>query len=102
MIAYKLFNKRRDGTYGSLFINRKQKLHKGILYKAEDHQTKGYKHRPGWHVLRAPEAPHLSSKNRVWCKVAVYNIEFIKRPKSQGGVWVLATEMMILEELSDL
>ena len=32
MIAYKLFRKRKDGTYGPLFINRKQRIHTGETY----------------------------------------------------------------------
>ena len=41
MIAYKLFRKRKDGSYGPLFINRKQKVYPGVTYQAEEHRTKG-------------------------------------------------------------
>jgi hypothetical protein len=47
MIGYKLFRKRKDGTYGPLFINRSQKILQGETYHAEDHPTKGYAYRPG-------------------------------------------------------
>ena len=56
-LGYKLFNKRRDGTIGPLFINRRQRIPLEIWIQAEDHPTKGYAHRPGWHVLEAPHAP---------------------------------------------
>lgn len=56
MIGYKLFHKRKDGTYGPLFINKKQKLVAGVYYAAGDYPTKGYAHRPGWHICSAPVA----------------------------------------------
>jgi len=37
MIGYKLFHKRKDGTYGPLFINKKQKLVAGVYYAAGDY-----------------------------------------------------------------
>ena len=45
MLGYKLFRKRKDGTYGPLFINRKLRLVVGETYQEEDHPTKGYAHR---------------------------------------------------------
>ena len=48
--AYKLFIKRKDGTIGPLFIGRKQRIPMGVWLEAEDIPTKGYAHRPGWHV----------------------------------------------------
>jgi hypothetical protein len=101
MIAYKLFRKRKDGSYGPLFINRKQRLHVGILYNAQDHPTKGYAHRPGWHCCKEPIAPHLSEKNRVWCEIAIGGkiTEHI-RPSSQGGIWYTAEIMVIQNEVS--
>jgi hypothetical protein len=99
MIGYKLFRKRRDGTYGPLFINCRQKLVPGITYNAEDHKTKGYAHRPGWHICSKPEAPHLSKKNRVWCKVEFDYKETIIRPECQGGIWYLGNTLTILAEV---
>jgi len=99
MIAYKLFRKRKDGTYGPLFINRKQKLTTGVWYQAEDHKTKGYAHRPGWHACAKPEAPHLSKKDRVWCKVEINDLERHQRPESQGGLWFTANVLKIVKEL---
>lgn len=99
-IGYKLFRKRKDGTYGPLFINRKQRLVPNTWYQAEDHPTKGYAHRPGWHVCAEPNAPHLSTKDRVWCVVAfdVYATEH-QRPASQGGLWFTSNNLRILGEL---
>lgn len=99
MIAYKLFRVRRDGTIGSLFINKQAKLPIGQWLQAEDHPTPGYKHRPGWHCLAAPKAPHLTEKNRRWCKVEIKNVRSEQRPESQGGLWYLAKKMRILQVL---
>lgn len=98
MVGYKLFRKRKDGTYGPLFINTRQRLEPGVTYEAEDHPTKGYAHRPGWHICSEQSAPHLSKNGRVWCKVEFDHRATIERPKSQGGVWYLGNSMMILEE----
>lgn len=101
MIGYKLFRKRKDGTYGPLFINRSQKLEKGVLYDAEDHPTDGYAHRPGWHICAQPIAPHLSQKGRVWCRVEFDLAGTITRPASQGNTWYLGHTLRILEELGE-
>ena len=100
MIAYKLFRKRKDNSLGSLFINRKQKLYLDIWYKAENHPTKGYKERYGWHCCGEPKAPHLSMKDRYWYKVEIEDYQGLKRPLSQGGLWYIANEMRIIEKIS--
>jgi len=99
MIAYKLFRKRKDGSYGPLFINRKQRLRAGTLYDAEEHPTKGFAFRPGWHCCAAPNAPHLSTKNRVWCRVSIGGYTEHQRPESQGGLWYTAEFMKIWGEV---
>lgn len=99
MIAYKLFNKRKDGTYGPLFINRKQRLQLNEGYKAESHPTRGYAYRPGWHCCSSPNAPHLKYDGRVWCKVWIDDYTEHQRPVSQGGLWFTANYLKILEEL---
>tara|TARA_Y100000310_G_scaffold186813_1_gene186937 strand:- start:430 stop:642 length:213 start_codon:yes stop_codon:yes gene_type:complete len=43
MFGYKLFRVRKDGTLGSLFINKKERLPIGKWIKAESYPTKGYK-----------------------------------------------------------
>ena len=98
MICYKLFRVRRDKTLGSLFINRKQIIPLGVWLEAEEHLTKGFAFRPGWHVTEKPEAPHLSKKSRVWAKVEIAGkiVQFI-RPQRQGGVWYTASRMKVLE-----
>lgn len=98
IIAYKLFRIRKDGSLGSLFINKKDILKQGIWLKSELYPTKGFSIRKGWHALLKPEAPHLSLNNRQWYKVKVKCFTEFERPKSQGGKWVLADEMMILEK----
>ncbi len=96
MKACKLVRKRKDGSIGSLFINRRAKLPFGKWLQAEDHPTKGYAHRPGWHCTFRPEAPHLSMKGRVWVEVEVEDYTVCKRPVSQGGEWLLAQRMKVL------
>jgi len=99
MIGYKLFTQRADGSLGPLFINRSQRLEVGVEYQAEDHPTKGYAHRPGWHICSKQEAPHLSKKGRVWAKVKFSGYTSHQRPASQGGLWYTANKMKIMEVL---
>lgn len=96
MIAYKLLRKRKDGTLGPLFINRKQIIPIGEWLEAESYPTKGYAFRPGWHTTSKLEAPHLSMKDRVWTKVEIKDYKELIRPQSQGGVWWLANYMKVL------
>ncbi len=96
MIGYKLFRKRKDGSLGSLFINRRQRLHPNRLYEAEAHPTKGFAVRPGWHVCNERRAPHLSKRGRVWRRVWIDEYERYVRPTRQGGVWYIAKRMIIL------
>ena len=87
---------RKNGTLGSLFINRRNVIPIGVWLEAEDHPTKGYAHRPGWHCTFKPEAPHLSTKDRVWVKVEVEDYAVFERPMSQGGKWILANKMKVV------
>jgi hypothetical protein len=96
MIAYKLFRKLKNGDIKSLFINKKHALPISTWLDAEDCPTKGYAHRPGWHCTQKPEAPHLSTKNRIWLKVEIEDYIEINRPEAQGGLWYLAQKMKIL------
>lgn len=97
MKAYKLFRQLKSGAITPLFINKSKHLPIGQWMKAEDHPTKGYAHRPGWHCTLKPEAPHLSTKNRVWYEVEIKNFKEYNRPESQGGKWILAEDMKIVE-----
>jgi hypothetical protein len=63
--------------WGSLFINRGTEIPTGRWLSAENHPTRGFANRPGWHCTASPNAPHLK----------------------QGGEWLLARRMMVLEEL---
>jgi hypothetical protein len=105
MIAYKLVRKMKDGSLAPLFINAKSRMKVGEWMPAEDHPTKGFAYRPGWHCTLKPEAPHLAENPkggapRVWVKVEIRDYKTYDRPESQGGTWVLAQEMKILGELS--
>ena len=100
MIGYKLFRKRKDGTYGPLFINRRLRIETNDWHLAEAHRTKGYAFRPGWHICPTKHAPHLKMKtDRVWCRVQFFDAVTIERPENQGGYWWLADRMRIMEEV---
>ena len=99
MIAYKLLRRRKNGTLGPLFINRRQIIPIGKWLKAENHPTKGYAVRPGWHTTLQPEAPHLSMRDRIWMKVEIDDYTELKRPAIQGGLWWLANRMKVLGEV---
>ena len=99
MIAYKLCRQLKNGNITSLFINKKVPLPLNQWLEAECHPTKGFKERPFWHCTSLPVAPHLSIKGRVWVKVEMIDYEKFERPESQGGLWYLAKQIMILEIL---
>lgn len=99
MLAYKLLRLRKDGSLGPLFINSKQRIPFGEWLPAECHPTRGFAVRPGWHVSPKPEAPHLGTKNRVWCEVEIMGHELLKRPECQGGIWYIAKWMQVLRQL---
>ena len=99
MKAFKLLSVKKDGTIGPLFINRKQRIPIGVWLDAEDHPTKGYAHRPGWHVTLKPEAPHLKEEGRAWYEVEVEDYVEFKRPENQGGIWLLAQKMKLIKEV---
>ena len=95
-VAYKLLRRRRDGSLGPLFINRRQRIPVGAWLPAEDIPTKGYAHRPGWHCCCQPYAPHLSERGRVWYVVELEGVRMMRRPASQGGTWYLAEKMCVI------
>ena len=103
MIGYKLFRKRKDGSYGTLFFACRDRLVIGRWNTADRSLIKkGFKRRPGWHICSTLSAPHLSITGRVWCEVEFSDYEDVKRPISQGGLWHLANYMVIRRELSDV
>lgn len=97
VLAYKLLHVRKNGTLGSLFINKKAALPAGVWLLAEGHRTKNFAYRPGWHATHAPSAPHLSMAGRRWYVVQLRGVQRIKRPESQGGVWYVARWLKILD-----
>ncbi len=99
MKAYKLVRKMKDGSLSSLFINKKMRLPLNTWMNAKEHRTKGFAFRPGWHCTLTPEAPHLSTKGRVWVEVEVKDFTYENRPESQGGTWLLAKAMRIIKEI---
>lgn len=99
MQVYKLFKVRKDGSIGSLFINRKERYPLNEWLDAKPYETKGYKFRPYWHCTEKPVAPHLSEKGRKWYLVEIADYEVMNRPEHQGGTWYLAKKIKILKEV---
>lgn len=104
MLGYKLMRRRKDGTLGPLFINKRMVVPVGEWLTAECHPTKGFAVRPGFHVLARANAPHLLkkdgtlAKDRVWMRVEIDGFQEFHRPESQGGKWFLAERMMVVGE----
>lgn len=100
--GFKLFRVRKDGSLGPLFINARLKIKERRWMKAEAHRTKGFAFRPGWHACLQPVAPHLSTKGRVWCEVELRGVQKYDRPESQGGAWLLAEHLRVIDRRPDL
>ena len=103
--AYKLVRLKKNGSIGSLFINRNAEMPIGKWLEAENHPTKGFAERFGWHCCSTPYAPHLkenlkSGEKRIWVECEVEGITIYDRPESQGGKWILASLMYITRILS--
>lgn len=100
MKAYKLVRVMQDGSLAPLFINKRMRIPIGVWLDAENHPTKGYTTRKGWHCTLKTEAPHLSKKNRVWVELEIQDYEYYDRPESQGGTWVLAQRIKVCKILN--
>jgi len=98
--AFKLMALHKNGSIGSLFIHRRDRVRVGQWRRAHSYPTKGFAVRPGWHCCRTPEAPHLSTKGRVWAEVLIEEVRTIDRPECQGGSWYLADRMKVVRLLS--
>lgn len=98
--CYKRMKIRKNGTLGSLFINKKGILPIDKWLKAEYYPTKGYAPRFGWHCTFQPYTPHLKEKGRVWVECFVKNYRTYDHPECQGGAWILANELKINRILS--
>lgn len=103
MKVYKLVRLLKNGEMSPLFINKKSRFVVGEKYVAECHPTKGFAVRKGLHCCLKPHAPHLSmnlksGEKRIWIELEVDEnmITYYDRPESQGGVWVLADEAVVL------
>ena len=101
-ITYKLFKRRKDGSIGPLFICQRLRIPLNEWLQAEDHPTKGYARRPGWHSGLSPIAPHLSEKNRVWAECEVEDGRWypFPRPSHQGATWIISESLKVLRLLS--
>lgn len=102
IIAYKLMRVKKDGKLYPLFINKTVATPIGVWLEAECHPAKGFAVRQGWHCCFSMNAPHLkrnlaSGERRVWVKCLVEDYTTYDRPESQGGSWILANKMKVLE-----
>jgi hypothetical protein len=95
-LAFKLVRQRKNGTFGPLFIDKKLIFSFNVWLRAKSKFTKGFKLRPGWHVVANPHAPHLSKKGRVWLLVEIRQFQSHRRSSYQGDLWYIAQEMRIL------
>lgn len=87
----------KSGDITPLFINKSFRIPFNEWLEAESHPTKGFKVRPYWHCTSKPNAPHLSTKNRVWVKVEIQDYEEFERPNNQGGLWFLANKIKFIK-----
>lgn len=101
MKAYKLFRILKDGSISSLFINKKERYNIGEWMDFKDIPTIGFKHRPGWHSLENPIAPHLSKQQRAWFEVEIDSVTIEQRPINQGGKWFLSKRLKILKKYEE-
>jgi hypothetical protein len=97
MTAYKLFRQRNGKLYPLFLSNKETPI--GVWLEAEDRQKKGYAHRPGWHCGVEPRADHLSKRGRVWAEVEIEDYYSFKRPRHQGGEWLIAQKMRVVRVL---
>ncbi len=89
----------KSGDITPLFINKSFRIPFNEWLEAESHPTKGFKVRPYWHCTSEPNAPHLSTKDRVWVKVEIQDYEEFQRPNNQGGLWFLAKRIKFIEKI---
>lgn len=89
----------KSGDITPLFINKSFRIPFNKWLQAESHPTKGFKLRPYWHCTSKPNAPHLSTKDRVWVKVEIDDYKEFQRPHNQGGLWFLAKRIKFIEKI---
>lgn len=102
MKAYKLFRVLKTGEITPLFINKQFIIPIGEWLQAESHPTPGYKVRPFWHCTSLPVAPHLTINGRAWYEIEMDDYTEFKRPKSQGGLWFLASKIRVIRRISEM
>jgi hypothetical protein len=97
--AYKLVRKLKSGRLSPLFINKTLSIELGKWYESENHPTKGFKERQGWHCTVKPLAPHLSKTDRVWVEVEIDEYSIFETSKHQGSIWLLANKIKFVRVL---
>lgn len=101
MIAYKLVRQLKNGDLSPLFIHKKRRLSVGRWLQCGKHKTKGFLYRPFWHCVKEPIAPHLTTKNRVWCMVEIKDYHTFIWKHHQNEEWLLAKYMKIIKILDN-
>lgn len=97
MYAYKLMRERKDGSLGSLFINRRARYYPGDVMVAKPHPTPGFAFRPLIHCTDRMEADHLSKAGRRWVLVYIYgDVEWFQH---RGQSWPLAQKLKIMSKM---
>lgn len=105
MRAYKIFRIRKDGSIGTLFIDKRARLEIGQWYRAKDLPTKGFAHRPGWHSCSSLSAPILENtrtarrENRWWFEVEIKEATPNPRPLKQGGMCYISPWIRIVRRV---
>ena len=105
--GFKLVRLLKNGDIAPLFIDKKVAFKEGEWLQAEYHPTKGFAERQGFHCCFKPVAPHLSmvlksGERRIWVEVELKDCTTYNRPESQGGSWVLAQQMRIINRRPDI
>ena len=107
MEAYKEFDMDKSGLLHPLFVDTKRTIPLGVWLKAEEgpknengkviSKLGPLAYRPGWHLSKAPYAPHIGLRengkvkymkpNTVWAKCRIYDeIDYTAEAKQNGWV----------------
>jgi len=105
-IGYKLFRVMSDG-YAPLYFCKRDRYQINGEYEAVNGGPKrGFAHRPGFHIFKAPYAPQIKRKahgRTAWVEVAYEDTGHVhRRPLSQGGDVPISPRIRLLRELPEL
>lgn len=102
--CYKLVERKPDGSFGPLFVDKRSRFKPGAWYHARfDLNPSGLANRPGIHACLRPYAPHIKAKpNRVWleCYAIESECSVVPRPECQGGDWLLCRSVFVIRPVN--